>query len=462
MDVNFKHLLFGSHLLTSVLGATAGGLLFPTPWIGPMLAAAVGGLVAVAGTIVCVRRIRRCFQSVALAGNNTAPPTGFPEFDEIMSRCRESLQNERDKWSDVETLFERLSTSPVVGVDLSADRKPGHLILKVLGRISRSASADTGRLLSRAGRISKESFETQSSAREQSRIVNEGLDFAARLIDGQKRIDETHAEADAELKAILDGTRQGESLITQLADDLDRIKISVQSGERRLMSLGERSREIENIAEGMGRLSERTELLALNAAIEAMRAGTEGQGFAVVADEVRKLADSTAGAAREIAALVESAQVETRESMQNLIQGTSQIEVVAEHLRRTAATFDRILEGAVKLDDVVVRNTVDNDAQKMLTQRLHQGLQSLAPQVDGVLKQAHAVREMADEINVLAADLEGRMLPFARCDQIAGLSSVEFRLEVPAPEMSLRQSRSRGGSGSSKEIPLTSRPEERT
>ena len=48
-----------------------------------------------------------------------------------------------------------------------------------------------------------------------------------------------------------------------------------------------------------------TIILALNAAVEAARAGEQGRGFAVVAAEVCSLAQRSAGAAKEIKALID-------------------------------------------------------------------------------------------------------------------------------------------------------------
>ncbi len=83
----------------------------------------------------------------------------------------------------------------------------------------------------------------------------------------------------------------GQSAGTSTHEAMDRIK--------------DTTRRIVMAVEVIQEIAQQTNLLSLNAAIEAAKAGEAGLGFAVVATEVRKLAERSAGAAKEIAQLID-------------------------------------------------------------------------------------------------------------------------------------------------------------
>ncbi|MCO5730408.1 methyl-accepting chemotaxis protein [Rhizobium sp. SSA_523] len=78
----------------------------------------------------------------------------------------------------------------------------------------------------------------------------------------------------------------------------------VQDAIVAMQRLEDSSAKIRQIIDVIDQIAFQTNLLALNAGVEAARAGEAGKGFAVVAQEVRELAQKSAGAARDINALI--------------------------------------------------------------------------------------------------------------------------------------------------------------
>src|SRR5262249_10549517 len=125
-------------------------------------------------------------------------------------------------------------------------------------------------------------------------------------------------------------------------------------------------------------ISGRTDMLALNATIESIRAGEHGRGFAVIAEEIRKLAERTAGATREIGALVEAIQADAQESLQALGEEQAQMQDESQRLREPGHSLERIsqvAERSARLVDGISRSTKD---QVVATQDLVRAMQRIS------------------------------------------------------------------------------------
>ena len=89
----------------------------------------------------------------------------------------------------------------------------------------------------------------------------------------------------------------------------------VRSTAEAMARIEQSSRKIGEIIGVIDEIAFQTNLLALNAGVEAARAGDAGRGFAVIASEVRALAQRSAGSAKDIKALIDSAKAEVNEGV---------------------------------------------------------------------------------------------------------------------------------------------------
>ena len=136
----------------------------------------------------------------------------------------------------------------------------------------------------------------------------------------------------------------GTEVVKKSIEGMHRIRETVQETTRRVRTLGESSSEIGEIIEVISDIADRTNLLALNATIEAARAGEAGRGFAVVADEVRMLAERSSQAAKDIATLIESIQVDTKEAVSAMENGTTEVESGTKFADEAGAGLKEIME----------------------------------------------------------------------------------------------------------------------
>jgi methyl-accepting chemotaxis protein len=131
--------------------------------------------------------------------------------------------------------------------------------------------------------------ETQVTAQEIRQTSQMAADRSQAVLEVASRADEVGNAGEAKVNASLEGLEELHAKVGRLAGSI--------------VSLGERTLQIGDIAQTVKDLADQSNMLALNAAIEAVRSGEHGKGFGVVAREIRSLADQSidsTGRVREI------------------------------------------------------------------------------------------------------------------------------------------------------------------
>ncbi|MFL6709510.1 MAG: methyl-accepting chemotaxis protein [Massilia sp.] len=146
-----------------------------------------------------------------------------------------------------------------------------------IGTASREIAAGNLDLSSRTEEQASALEETASSMEELTATVRQNADNAL--------------QANALAESASGVARRGGDVVAQVVSTMGSINAS--------------SKKIVDIISVIDSIAFQTNILALNAAVEAARAGEQGRGFAVVASEVRSLAQRSAGAAKEIKALID-------------------------------------------------------------------------------------------------------------------------------------------------------------
>jgi twitching motility protein PilJ len=177
--------------------------------------------------------------------------------------------------------------------------------------------------------------------------------------------------------ASVDAAQKGASAVADSISGMNEIRGQIQETSKRIKRLGESSQEIGEIVELISDITEQTNVLALNAAIQAASAGEAGRGFSVVAEEVQRLAERSAGATKQIAALVKTIQTDTHDAVAAMEQSTQ-----------------GVVEGA-KLSDAAGQSLAEISSVS----------QDLAQRVKTIASATQAQAKNATEVAVLMQDI---------------------------------------------------------
>ena len=231
-------------------------------------------------------------------------------------------------------------------------------------------NAAAEKLRSALGLVMRSTGSIQTSSQE---ISTASDNLSQRTEQQAASLEETAAaleEITNTLRASADNAQHAASVVANADSDAKQGAIVVRKAVEAMDAIAASSNKIGQIIGVIDEIAFQTNLLALNAGVEAARAGDAGRGFAVVAMEVRALAQRSAGAAKEIKALVSTsgAQVlsgvklvaETGKALENIIGQVSEINKVvgeiAEATRQQATGVAEINTAISHMDQTTQQN----------------------------------------------------------------------------------------------------------
>lgn len=250
-----------------------------------------------------------------------------------------------------------------------------------------------------------------ASERQSDDIRDAGAQVLA-LADSMHAVSNRAEETAGVARSSLAAADQGDAAVVAAIAGMNNIRGQIQETAKRIKRLGESSQEIGEIVELISDITEQTNVLALNAVIQAASAGAAGRGFAVVAEEVQRLAERSAGATREIAALVKAIQADTHDAVAAMEHSTLGVVEGARRSDATGQALTEIREVTNRLAGLIEAIAADTRQQVTVARQVATAMEGIlqitAETSAGTRQAAGSVGELA----ALAEELKGSVAGF--------------------------------------------------
>ena len=267
--------------------------------------------------------------------------------------------------------------------------------------------------------VSSSIIEITASIREIGSSIVNLLDASSTTASSISEMDATIRQVEKnamETSAITEGVRKdaetGKLAVEEAIAGMQAIRNSSRITAEVIETLSLRANDIGTILSVIDEVADQTNLLALNAAIIAAQAGEHGKGFAVVADEIRELAERTSSSTREIAAVINGVQEETRRAVDAISQAEASITEGERRSQHSGIALEKIFSGVQKASIQVreiARATVEQSRGSQSIKAAMESVEEMVGQIAGSAREHSRGSEMITTAVERMKDLTGHV-----------------------------------------------------
>jgi twitching motility protein PilJ len=281
--------------------------------------------------------------------------------------------------------------------------------LRTLVKGINSATDQVTKATQDAQAVSDRLFE---ASQRQSREIQQASGSVLQMAQSIDEVSQSAAQSARVAQQSLTAAEKGAQSVQNQIAGMNDIRTQIQDTSKRIKRLGESSLEIGEIVELISDITEQTNVLALNAAIQAASAGEAGRGFTVVAEEVQRLAERSAGATKQIEAIVKTIQADTQDAVAAMEKSTEGVVEGAKLSDAAGRALGEIREVSRELAELIGAISVQTQKQSVSVSDVTRGMQ-------GILQITEETTEGTKETNVsigqltrLAAELRSSVAGF--------------------------------------------------
>ncbi len=372
----------------------------PIP-VGPLLITLLGALTAVllvALGVALLRRAQRQEQAIA---------DQYQRNQEAIRRLLDEMGDLADGDLSVQATVTEDITGAIadsINYAIEAMREVVQSINDTAEEVSRSSQETQANIMQLAEAAEHQRDEIIGASQTIDKMTNALVEMEGTAIQS----------AEVAQKSVQLAAKGGEA-VRRTIHGMDNIREQIQETSKRIKRLGESSQEIGNIVELIEDIADQTNILALNAAMQAAMAGEAGRGFAVVADEVQRLAERSANATKQIEALVQTIQADTKEAVSSMEASTSEVVSGAGLAEDAGAALQEIEKVSQEIAEIITRLAESAQAESAQARQLDDTMgviQEITQQTtEGTQNTAEAIGELARKINQLRQSVAGFVLP---------------------------------------------------